>query len=135
MLVLYNTYYTRSKLIFNTISGSVEQSNLVKMRNSNLGQSAPSLTASLVGFILSFLPSSYSGFSKYTIDGATESSLLYTSATYTYTMQLTYEHYSKSSTLSKSRFGLSVSFLILWLIGGNCFRYETKKKNLVSNVI
>ena len=129
MLVLYNTYYTRSKLIFNTISGSVEQSNLVKMRNSNLGQSAPSLTASLVGFILSFLPSSYSGFSKYTIDGDTESSLLYTSATYTYTMQLTYEHYSKS------RFGLSVSFLILWLIGGNFFRYEAKKKNLVSNVI
>ena len=36
-------------------TGSVEPSNLMKMRNSNLGQSAPSLTASLVGHDFIFL--------------------------------------------------------------------------------
>ena len=51
----YNHKSKSSQTVF-IISGSNEQSNLVKMRNSNLGQSAPSLTVSMVrkDFIISF---------------------------------------------------------------------------------
>ena len=45
-------YLKKHNLYF---SGSNEQSNLVKMRNSNLGQSAPSLTANVVRNDLSLI--------------------------------------------------------------------------------
>ena len=80
------------------------ESNLVKMRNSNLGQSAPSLTASLVGQNFHF--NSLFGFSKYTIDGAPESPLLSTSAPYTFISELNKLHLEVF--FSVSRFSATV---------------------------